>query len=196
MIHDFIPPPAPDGPLGAALFLDRDGTIIHDRDYLWDPAGVELLPGVSAALATARGLGYRLFILTNQSGIARGLYGIRDVIRCNDRMEELLGLPRPVFDSVCVAPEGPQDPVLYRKPSPRFITETIARYRLDPGRCWMIGDREGDVQAGLAAGIRAAAVCTGKLDAAGWGRVTSPRVPVHPGLAEFVATLSPAHIHA
>ena len=129
MIHDFIPPPAPDEPLGAALFLDRDGTIIHDRDYLWDPAGVELLPGVSAALATARGLGYKLFILTNQSGIARGLYRMRDVIRCNDRMEELLGLPRPVFDSVCVAPEGPQDPVLYRKPSPRFITETIARYR-------------------------------------------------------------------
>jgi D-glycero-D-manno-heptose 1,7-bisphosphate phosphatase len=196
VIQDFIPPPAAGGPPGAALFLDRDGTIIHDRDYLWDPAGVELLPGVTAALADARRLGYRLFILTNQSGIARGLYGMADVIRCNERMEELLGLPRPIFDSVCIAPEGPKDPVQYRKPSPRFITETISRYRLDPTRCWMVGDRESDVKAGLAAGVRAAAVCTGKLDAAGWSLTASPDVPVHPGLPEFVATLPPANTHA
>ncbi|MFM8336499.1 MAG: D-glycero-alpha-D-manno-heptose-1,7-bisphosphate 7-phosphatase [Opitutaceae bacterium] len=196
MIQDFIPPPAAAGPKGAALFLDRDGTIIHDRDYLWDPAGVELLPGVGAALAAARRLGYRLFILTNQSGIARGLYGMADVIRCNERMEELLGLPRPIFDSVCIAPEGPQDPVQYRKPSPRFITETIARYRLDPARCWMIGDRESDVKAGLAAGVRAAAVCTGKLDAAGWSRHAPADVTVYPGLAELAATLPPADGHA
>jgi len=118
------------------------------------------------------------------------------VIRCNERMEELLGLPRPIFDSVCIAPEGPKDPVQYRKPSPRFITETISRYRLDPTRCWMVGDRESDVKAGLAAGVRAAAVCTGKLDAAGWSLTASPDVPVHPGLAEFVATLPPANTHA
>ena len=196
MIQDFIPPPAADAPPGAALFLDRDGTIIHDRDYLWDPAGVELLPGAARALSTARRLGYRLFILTNQSGIARGLYGMADVIRCNERMEEMLGLPRPIFDSVCVAPEGPQDPVQYRKPSPRFIQETLARYRLDPARCWMVGDRESDVRAGLEAGIKSAAVCTGKLDAAGWSRVLPAGVPVHAGLAEFVATLPAAQRHA
>ena len=82
------------------IFLDRDGTLIHDRDYLFDPAGVELIPGVAAALATARRLGYRLFIHTNQSGIARGLYAMDAVIRCNDRMDELLGLPRPIFDFI------------------------------------------------------------------------------------------------
>ncbi len=196
MIQDFIPPPAAGTPPGAALFLDRDGTIIHDRHYLWEPDGVELLPGASTALSNARRLGYRLFILTNQSGIARGLYGMADVIRCNERMEELLGLPRPVFDSVCVAPEGPQDPVEYRKPSPRFIKETVARYRLDPALCWMVGDRESDVRAGLEAGIKSAAVCTGKLDAAGWSRLLPPGVPVHAGLAELVATLPAANRHA
>lgn len=196
MIQEFIPPPNPATPPGAALFLDRDGTLIHDRDYLFDPAGVELIPGVAAALATARRLGYRLFIHTNQSGIARGLYAMDAVIRCNDRMDELLGLPRPIFDAICISPEGPADPVMYRKPSPRFVQETVARYRLDPKRCWMIGDRESDIRAGLNAGIRAAAVCTGKLDAAGWAKVLPAEVPVYPGLAELVAALPAAADHA
>jgi D-glycero-D-manno-heptose 1,7-bisphosphate phosphatase len=196
VIQEFIPPPGPAAPRGAALFLDRDGTIIHDRDYLSDPAGVELIPGVAAALAAARRLGYRLFIHTNQSGIARGMYDLAAVIRCNERMDDLLTLPRPIFDAICISPEGPADPVVYRKPSPRFVKETVARYHLDPARCWMIGDRESDIRAGLAAGIRAAAVCTGKLDAAGWAKVLPAEVPVYPGLAELVAVLPAAAGHA
>jgi D-glycero-D-manno-heptose 1,7-bisphosphate phosphatase len=196
VIQEFIPPPPSTAPRGAALFLDRDGTLIHDRDYLFDPAGVELIPGVSSALATARRLGYRLFIHTNQSGIARGMYAMDAVIRCNDRMDELLGLPRPIFDAICISPEGPADPVMYRKPSPRFVQETVARYRLDPAQCWMIGDRESDIRAGLNAGIRAAAVCTGKLDAEGWAKVLPAEVPVYPGLAELVAALPAAADHA
>ena len=196
MIQEFIPPPPSTAPRGAALFLDRDGTLIHDRDYLFDPAGVELIPGASSALATARRLGYRLFIHTNQSGIARGMYAMDAVIRCNDRMDELLGLPRPIFDAICISPEGPADPVMYRKPSPRFVQETVARYRLDPAHCWMIGDRESDIRAGLNAGIRAAAVCTGKLDAEGWAKVLPAGVPVFAGLMELVAALPAVAEHA
>lgn len=173
-----------------ALFLDRDGTIIVDKHYLADPAGVELLPGVADSLRRARELGYRLFLFTNQSGIARGLYTMDDVLRCNARMEELLGLGSPLFTDVCVAPEGPEEPQRYRKPSPRFIVESIARHGLDKTQCWMIGDREGDIQAGLGAGIRAAALCTGKHDAAGWAACAPPGVPVFADLAEFIATLS------
>ena len=132
----------------------------------------------------------------DQSGIARGMYALDAVIRCNDRMDELLGLPRPIFDAICISPEGPADPVMYRKPSPRFVQETVARYRLDPAHCWMIGDRESDIRAGLNAGIRAAAVCTGKLDAAGWAKVLPAEVPVYPGLAELVAALPAAADHA
>ena len=172
-----------------ALFLDRDGTLILDKHYLADPAGVEIIPGVPAALTRARQLGYHLFLFTNQSGIARGLHTLEDVLRCTARMEELLGLPRPVFTDICIATEGPDEPQRYRKPSPRFILESIARHELDPEQCWMVGDREGDIDAGLNAQIRSAAVCTGKYDAAGWTTVARPRVPVFPSIVEFVAAL-------
>lgn len=185
-----------------ALFLDRDGTLIADKHYLADPAGVEVLPGVAEALRRARALGYQFFLFTNQSGIARGYYTMDDVVRCNERMEELLGLPRPLFTDICIAPEGPDDPEVYRKPSPRFILESIARHHLNPALCWMIGDRDGDIQAGLGAGIRAAALCTGKYDAAAWAAKAHPGVPVFPGLPEFVTALEasaaghPSPLHA
>lgn len=172
-----------------ALFLDRDGTLILDKHFLADPAGVELIPGAAAGLRRAHALGYKLFLFTNQSGIGRGLHTLEDAHRVNARMEELLGLPRPVFDDICIAPEAPDQPALYRKPSPRFILECLARYRLDPTHCWMVGDREADIQAGLNAKIAAAAVCTGKFDAAGWAALALPGVPVFPSFAEFVATL-------
>ena len=173
-----------------ALFLDRDGTLILDKHYLADPAGVELIPGVAGALRHARTLGYKLFLLTNQSGIGRGLHTMNDALRCNHRMEELLELSRPVFDDICIAPEASDQPSAYRKPSPRFIVESIARHRLDPTHSWMIGDRESDIQAGLNAGINAAAVCSGKHDLAGWRNFAPPGIPVFSSLVEFVATLS------
>jgi D-glycero-D-manno-heptose 1,7-bisphosphate phosphatase len=176
--------------MSKALFLDRDGTLILDKHYLADPAGVELIPGVADALARARRLGYRLFIHTNQSGIGRGMYTIDDVHRCNVRMDELLGLPTPIFDEICIAPETPEQPTAYRKPSPRFILETIDRYRLDPRHCWMIGDRTSDVETGLNAKINVAAVCTGKLDAAGWVARGPAGVPVFPSFVEFAAVLA------
>ncbi len=173
-----------------ALFLDRDGTLILDKHYLFDPAGVEIIPGVPAALTRARELGYRLFLFTNQSGIGRGMYTLDDVLKCNARMEELIGLPGPLFTDSCIARESSDQPSDYRKPSPRFILESLARHRLDPAQCWMVGDRESDIQAGLSAGIRAAALCTGKLEAAGWVPFGFKNVPVFRDLGDFVATLS------
>ena len=177
---------------GAALFLDRDGTLIVDKHYLADPAGVEIIPGVPNALERARALGYHLFLFTNQSGIARGLYALDDVLRCNARMEELLGLSRPIFTDICIATEGPEDPQHYRKPSPRFILESISRHGLDRHRCWMVGDRDSDIEAGLNAEIRAAAVCTGKYDLATWSSLAPSGVPVFQSLQAFVASLPPA----
>jgi len=177
-------------PTQKALFLDRDGTIIFDRDYLFDPAGVELIPGASAALRRARELGYLLFLFTNQSGIGRGYHTIEDTHRCNARMNELLGLGAEPFADICIAPEAPEQPSLYRKPSPRFIHEMIAKHRLDPAQCWMIGDRESDLEAGYAAGIRSAAVCTGKYDAAAWTPRLCPGVPLFADLTAFVDSLT------
>jgi D-glycero-D-manno-heptose 1,7-bisphosphate phosphatase len=175
--------------MSKALFLDRDGTLILDKHYLADPAGVELVPGVADALKAARELGYKLFVLTNQSGISRGLHTLNDVVRCNARMEELLGLPSPVFDGMCIAPESPEEAPVYRKPSPRFILESITRHALNPAECWMIGDREADIATGKNANIRAAAVCTGKHTAESWAALALPDVPIFPSLVEFVATL-------
>ena len=176
--------------MSKALFLDRDGTLILDKVYLADPAGVELIPGVAGALRRVRSLGYKLFLFTNQSGIGRGYHTLDDAVRVNARMDEMLALPRPIFDEICIVPEAPDQPSLYRKPSPRFIAESIARHALDPAQCWMVGDREADIQAGLNAGIHAAAVCTGKYDAAGWGALVPPGVPVFPSFVEFAATLT------
>jgi D-glycero-D-manno-heptose 1,7-bisphosphate phosphatase len=174
-----------------ALFLDRDGTLIVDKVYLADPDGVELVPGAAAALARARSLGFRLFLFTNQSGIGRGYHTMEDTHRVNARMEAMLGLPAPLFDGVCIAPEGPGEPAVYRKPSPRFILEQIKAHGLDPAGCWMVGDSASDIGAALAAGIKAAAVRTGKVDPDTLPEVAAGRVPVFADFAAFVATLAP-----
>jgi len=201
----------------ATLFLDRDGTIIYDKDYLADPAGVELIPGARDALRDALRKGYRLFLFTNQSGIGRGYYTLDDVHACNARMLELLGLGPDIFSEICIAPEahsppeGEDDGQSFRKPSPRFIREMIARYALDPAQCWMVGDRESDIEAGLRAGIHAAAVCTGKYTLGEWRGVVDsfigrdsrwspvrgsckldPQVTVHADLFRFVESLPAA----
>jgi D-glycero-D-manno-heptose 1,7-bisphosphate phosphatase len=173
--------------MSKALFLDRDGTLIVDKNYLADPAGVDLLPGTSEALRRARSLGYKLFLFTNQSGIGRGCHSLEDTQRVNVRMEELIGLGSPLFEAVCIAPEAPDQPAVYRKPSPRFILEMRARYALDPAHCWMVGDSAADFGAGYAAKINVAAVRTGKVDPATFPDVATHQVPVFANLAAFVS---------
>jgi len=173
-----------------ALFIDRDDTLIVDKVYLSDPAGVELLPGVVEGLRRARELGYKLFLFTNQSGIGRGYYTIEDAHRVNARMEELIGLPRPIFVEIGIAPEAPDQPSLYRKPSPLFITEMIAKYKLDPAQCIMVGDRESDIEAGLNAKIRCAALGTAKVTVEKWRTLAYPGVPIYASFAEFAKTLT------
>ena len=141
----------------AALFLDRDGTIIRDAGFLSDPAGVELLDGAKTALHRAART-HRLYLFTNQSGIGRGYYTLEAAHAVNRRVTDLLALPPPGFADICIAPEAPDEPAVYRKPSPRFILECVARDALDPAQCWMIGDRLSDIQSGVNAGIRAALI--------------------------------------
>jgi D-glycero-D-manno-heptose 1,7-bisphosphate phosphatase len=173
-----------------ALFVDRDGTLIIDKVYLADPAGVELIPGAAEGLRRARALGFKIFLFTNQSGIGRGLHTIEDTHRVNARMEEMLGLASPVFDGTCIAPEAPGQPSAYRKPSPRFILETLAAHSLDASACWMVGDAPADIGAAVAAGIRAAAVRTGKVPPDTIPEVAQGKVPVFDTFGDFAATLA------
>lgn len=175
--------------MSKALFLDRDGTLIIDKVYLSDPAGVDVIPGVPEGLRRARELGYKLFLFTNQSGIGRGLHTIEDTLRVNARMEEVLGMPRPVFAEVCIAPETPEGPIVYRKPSPRFILEMLAKHALDPSKCWMVGDSSADVHAGLGGGVNVAAVRTGKIDPGTIPQIISKKIPIFENFGEFAKTL-------
>jgi len=161
-----------------AVFFDRDGTLIRDEGYLFDPAGVVALPGAGRALRRLRAAGYLLFLFTNQSGIGRGYFPAEAAEACNREAEQRLGLT-PGFDGVCIAPETPDDPPVYRKPSPRFILETIRSWNLDPARTWMVGDKESDVEAGRRAGVRPARIVPDRTeDAAG-------AIPVFPDVAAF-----------
>jgi D-glycero-D-manno-heptose 1,7-bisphosphate phosphatase len=173
-----------------ALFVDRDGTLIIDKVYLADPAGVALIPGAAEGLRRARDLGFLLFLFTNQSGIGRGYHTIEDTHRVNARMVELLGLTGSGFDGVCIAPETSAEPAVYRKPSPRFIQEMIAAHQLDPAQCWMAGDSAADIGAATAAGIRAVAVRTGKVAPEAIPEVARGLVPVFDTFGDFAATLT------
>lgn len=141
-----------------AVFLDRDGTLIENRHYLASPEGVVILPGVREALGRARDTGAKLFLFTNQSGVGRGYFTLADVEAQNRRMLELLDLGGDLFTHICVATERPDEPPLYRKPSPRFIHEMLAEHAIAAEAAWMVGDSPADWQAGLNAGIRAAAI--------------------------------------
>ncbi|MBP9913878.1 MAG: HAD-IIIA family hydrolase [Opitutaceae bacterium] len=176
--------------MSKALFLDRDGTLIIDKVYLADPAGVELIPGTLEALRRARALGYKLFLFTNQSGIGRGYHTLEDTQRVNARMEVLIGLGSPLFEAICIAPEAPDQPAVYRKPSPRFILEMQVKHGLNPAQCWMVGDSAADIGAGLAAKINVAAVRTGKIVPDTLPVVASQHVPVFANLLGFSATLA------
>jgi D-glycero-D-manno-heptose 1,7-bisphosphate phosphatase len=102
----------------------------------------------------------RLFLFTNQSGVGRGWFTRAAVEACNRRMLDLIGLGPDLFTDICIAIESPEDTPRYRKPSPRFIAEMIARHQLVPDRCWMVGDSPSDWEAGRAAGVHVAAIAT------------------------------------
>ena len=166
------------GPGGRAVFLDRDGTLIVDRHYLGDPEGVELLPGAREGIHRLRELGYRLFLFTNQSGIGRGWITREQVDACNRRTEERLGLAEG-FAGIGIAPERPDEPAVYRKPSPRYLRECVDRFHLDPAACWMVGDQPRDVEAGRAAGMGVARIL------AEGERCPETGAPAFPDLAAF-----------
>jgi D-glycero-D-manno-heptose 1,7-bisphosphate phosphatase len=148
----------------SALILDRDGTLIEHVPYLSDPAAVRLLPGVGEALHTATAAGARLFLHSNQSGVGRGLFTESAVAACNQRLIELLGLGPAPFARICIAPEAPDQPSAYRKPSPLFAREIMREFGLEPAAVCYLGDRGSDLATADAAGTRGVGVATGLDD--------------------------------
>ncbi|HSJ13514.1 MAG TPA: D-glycero-beta-D-manno-heptose 1,7-bisphosphate 7-phosphatase [Longimicrobiales bacterium] len=146
-----------------AVFLDRDGTIIVEKHYLADPAGVELIPGAAEALARLARAGYALVLITNQSGIARGLYARTDFERVQQRVEALLLEQGVRLDGVYHCPHHPDfdGPCECRKPAPGLFRRAADELGLDLSGSACVGDRLSDLEAALAFGARALLVLTG-----------------------------------
>ena len=139
-----------------AVLLDRDGTLIVDVPYNGDPDQVAPVPGARAALDRLRAAGVPLAVVSNQSGVARGLITRENVAAVNRRVEELLGPIGPW----AVCPHGPDDGCDCRKPAPGLILRAAAELGVPPECCALIGDIGADVEAARAAGARGVLVPT------------------------------------
>jgi D-glycero-D-manno-heptose 1,7-bisphosphate phosphatase len=137
-----------------AVFLDRDGTLIEDKDYLCRPEQVVILAGAGAALKRLQMAGFKLFIVSNQSGVGRGYFTLADVERVNDHLCRELARQGVRFDRIYIAPEAPEMPSRGRKPSPQFLFDARDEFKLDLARSYMIGDKLSDLECGWNAGVR------------------------------------------
>ncbi|MER7838128.1 HAD family hydrolase [Streptomyces sp. NPDC096040] len=134
----------------AAVLFDRDGTLVKDVPYNGDPARVRLLPGVRQALDLLRAARIPTGVVSNQSGIGRGLLTDTDVRRVNDRADTLLG----GLGTWVYCPHPPEAGCGCRKPRPGLVIEAARRLGAPPSQCVVIGDIGADIEAALAAGAR------------------------------------------
>lgn len=148
-----------------AIFFDRDGVLIEDSHYVGSVAEVRVIPGAAEAVRRARAAGYAVVVVTNQSGVARGLFPEAQVAAIHTHIETETGL---TFDRWEHCPHHPDGTVAEfttdcdcRKPKPGMLRRAAAALDLDLSRSWIIGDRASDLEAGYAAGCRAILVRTG-----------------------------------
>ncbi len=134
------------------VLLDRDGTIIEERHYLDDPAGVALVPGAGEALGSLTRAGFRLFLVTNQSGIGRGYYGPEDFAAVQTRLLALLAPFGAVIADTVFCPHAPDAGCACRKPGIGLFTTLAARHGLVAAQTAVIGDAASDIAFGLALG--------------------------------------------
>lgn len=137
-----------------AVFLDRDGTIIAEKNYLHRVEDVEIFPGAGAALARLAGAGFRLFVVTNQSGIGRGYFTLAEAEAVNAHVAAELAHAGAPITHTYTAPEAPDQPSRGRKPSPQFLLDARDAYGLDLSASYMIGDKLIDLECGWNAGCR------------------------------------------
>ena len=142
-----------------AVFLDRDGTIIHDADYCSDPEQVHVLEGAPEALRRLKGKGYKLIVITNQSGIGRGFFTLEQYRAVETEVLRQLGPG--LIDATYFCPDTPEQPSKCRKPAPGMILEAARDHDVDLARSFFVGDKEIDAECGRNAGVRTIRVRTG-----------------------------------
>ncbi len=144
-----------------AVFLDRDGTLIVNRHYGSEPDGIQFLDGVVEGLLALRDAGYKLFLVSNQSGVARGYFDEAAVSRMHDRLQRMLDQYGAALDGLEYCPHHPEgDTSPYavectcRKPEPGMIRRAARKHGVNLSASWMIGDIEADIEAGRRSGAR------------------------------------------
>lgn len=155
-------------PLKPAVFLDRDGVVIEDSHYLGDAASMCLVPGSAEAIAALNRAGWAVVIVTNQSGVARGLFSFDSVGLVHNAISAMLSDRGAHIDAFQFCPHHPQAELAEyradcdcRKPRPGMLHLAARELGLDLAASWMIGDRASDLEAGAAAGCRTVLVRTG-----------------------------------
>ena len=137
-----------------AVFLDRDGTLIAEKNYLRRPEDVVILPGAVAGLKRLGAAGLGLFIVSNQSGVGRGYFTLADVVRVNEHLTRELARDGVRVEKIYFAPEAPGQPSRGRKPSPQFLFDARAEFGVDLAQSFMIGDKLIDLECGWNAGVK------------------------------------------
>jgi len=140
--------------MNRAVFLDRDGTLIAEKNYLHRPEEVEVFPGAGAALKRLQDAGFKLVIVTNQSGIGRGYFTLADAERVNERVCDDFARDGVRFEKTYVAPEAPDQPSRVRKPSPQFLFDARDEFNLNLAESFMVGDKLIDLECGWNAGVK------------------------------------------
>ncbi|HET8523729.1 MAG TPA: HAD family hydrolase, partial [Thermomicrobiales bacterium] len=151
-----------------AIFLDRDGTLVEPRHYPSRPEDLVLVDGVIPELRVLQGAGWRVVVITNQSGIARGFFSERELARMHDGLRQNLRSHGVEIDGIYACPHHPDGVVkefaiecACRKPQPGLLLRAAEELRLDLSRSWFVGDILDDVEAGTRAGCRTVLVDIG-----------------------------------
>lgn len=137
---------------GKAVFIDKDGTLIHDEPYNVDPGQVRLTAGAGLALRALKLAGHKLIIISNQPGIADKRFKAQDLLAIDRCIQTLLAPYGATIDAFYYCPHGPEDGCQCRKPRPGMILRAAEEHEVDPRQSWMIGDILHDVEAGNRAG--------------------------------------------
>jgi D-glycero-D-manno-heptose 1,7-bisphosphate phosphatase len=134
------------------VILDRDGTIVIDRGYLSDPARLEFEPGAAEGMKWLYSRGYRLVVITNQSGVGRGFFTIERLEAMNERLHVMVEEAGAKLEGIYFCPHAPNDGCACRKPALGLMTRAASELGFDPASAIMIGDKESDMEFGRRAG--------------------------------------------
>jgi D-glycero-D-manno-heptose 1,7-bisphosphate phosphatase len=170
-----------------AVFLDRDGVLNRDSDdFIKTPDELNLLPGAAESVARLNAAGYLCVVITNQSGIARGLFSELDIEPIHTKLRSELSAGGALIDAIYYCPHGPEDGCDCRKPATGMVLRAAREHAIDLSKSWLVGDRPGDIACGAAAGARTILVLTGKSASYDPSRFGPPPTHVCSNVSEAV----------